>query len=318
MNLKRFFALLFLSIIIILVWWVHPSFKKDPNPVLIEIPQGVSAREIAKILEEKGVIRSPLFFLFLSRGTGKSLRLKPGPYLLERNRYWQSIRKLEAGRTASTKFTIPEGLTSYEIAQKLRREGLLQSATSFLELVKLNSAEGRLYPETYFFIKNSKPEELFQRMIQMFNQNFNSSYEARSKELNLTQSQILILASIIEKEAEVDEERATISSVYHNRLRKGMLLQADPTVQYALSHGKYWKGRLTYKDLKVNSPYNTYQHGGLPPGPICNPGKKSIEAALFPAQTNFLYFVSTGNKTHYFFTNYKEHLQIQHKNRDSP
>ena len=127
----------------------------------------------------------------------------------------------------------------------------------------------------------------------------------------MTEDQILVLASIIEREARVDDERAVIASVYHNRLRKRMALEADPTVQYALSDGQFWKERLTKKDLKVKSPYNTYLRPGLPPGPVCNPGLKSIQAALHPASTDYLYFVADGAGRHRFSTNLKSHIEFQ-------
>ena len=294
---------------------VKPSFKNDPNPVLVKIPRGASARQTAQLLEEQGVIHSPLFFLFLVKWSGKSSILQHGAYLLEKNHYFQTVEKLKKGFTHSLKITIPEGWNSFQIARRLEAVRIIPDLEMFMKFVEKNHYEGMLFPNTYFFEPLSDFEEICQGMLEQFKKNYSEKFVQRAKELNLTQKQVLTIASIIEKESQVDFDRPLVSSVYHNRLKKGFALQADPTVQYALSNGRSWKEKLYYKDLEVQSPYNTYRVRGLPPGPICNPGLKSIEAALYPADTNYLFFVADGKGGHYFFSTYRDHIKSQLKKR---
>ncbi len=170
--------------------------------------------------------------------------------------------------------------------------------------------EGYLFPETYFIDYDASPEEIVDMMVDQFNKVFTQTMEERGKKFKFTKRDTIILASIIEKEAVKDEERPLISAVFHNRLKKRWYLESCATVQYALGEHKE---KLTYEDVKVNSPYNTYIHFGLPPGPICNPGLAAIEAALYPADTDLMFFVSEGEGTHRFSKYYKKHLEVQKK-----
>jgi UPF0755 protein len=167
--------------------------------------------------------------------------------------------------------------------------------------------EGYLFPDTYVFPEATTPREVVTAMVKRFEQVWNPEWNGRLEALTMTRHDVITLASIIEKEAKLPEERPVISAVYHNRLRIGMPLQADPTVQYSMG---VHTNRVLYRDLKTASPYNTYQHSGLPPGPIASPGKPSIEAALFPADVPYLYFVASGKDGHHEFrTTYSQHTK---------
>lgn len=299
----------------LLVWTVRPSFKRDPAPVLVKISRGASAHHIAKALHEKGVIRSAGFFLALAMGTGQSGQFRYGIYELERNHYWAALRKIVRGDTYKLKVSIPEGWTSHQIAEKLVEKGILAEKDPFVRIVAEKELEGRLFPETYFLEPDMEPERAVDAMVRQFRKNYGEDFTSRAESLGLTEREVITMASIIEREAQVGSERPIISSVYHNRLKRGWLLEADPTVQYALSNGRSWKERMTYKDLKIDSPYNTYRYKGLPPGPICNPGAESLKAALYPSDTPYLYFVADGSGAHKFSTKYKKHLQYKRELR---
>lgn len=309
-----FFTVLALTLAGLAFWIIHPSFKDDPNPITVSIDKGWSAVQIAKKLEENKIIRSPSFFRFVSKITGKSKRFKHGIYRFEKNSYWKIITQLENGKTYKKKVTIPEGWTAYQIAERLQENGIITDIEAFVQTVKEHQFEGMLFPETYFFEPLIKEKDAAEEMVQQFHLKYPEDFKSQAKELKMTDRQILTLASIIEREAQDDSERPVISSVFHNRLKKRKYMESCATVQYALSDGKWWKEKLIYKDLNVVSPYNTYRHLGLPPGPICNPGLKSIHAALYPAKTDFLYFVADGTGKHNFFATYREHIQKQKEN----
>jgi UPF0755 protein len=210
--------------------------------------------------------------------------------------------------------TIPEGLAGQQIAELLADRGLVDR-DRFVSLLRDRetlgrfglegeSLEGYLFPDTYRVVKGLNEEAIAQRMVRRFQEMFGPEEQARARELQMTVPEVVTLASLIEREAHVPEERPLISSVFHNRLRRGMPLQSDPTVMYALSR---FSGRLTKANLQAPSPYNTYLRQGLPPGPIANPGRASIMAALYPASSRYLYFVSKNDGTHAFSTTLREH-----------
>jgi len=205
------------------------------------------------------------------------------------------------------KLTIPEGFTARQIGQLIEEKGLGRRKR-FLKIVEQRGVEGYLFPETYFVEYDISEEEIIDTMVDQFNKLFTKEMEEQGKKFNFTKRDTVILASIIEKEAARDEERPLISGVFHNRLRKRWYLESCATVQYALGEHKE---KLTYEDLKVDSPYNTYDHFGLPPGPICNPGLGSIKAALYPAETDLMFFVAEGEGTHGFSKYYGKHLEVQ-------
>jgi peptidoglycan lytic transglycosylase G len=211
--------------------------------------------------------------------------------------------------------TIPEGLTVKEIAALLDKNGVLDGKRFLVESADLKlleslpgrhitGIEGYLFPDTYTYTKGVTPEKFIRMMVDKFNKVY-ASLGGLKNRVNLTDNEIITLASIIEKETGNASERPLVSAVFHNRLKLGMKLESDPTVIYGM--GEDYNGNLTRDDLNTMTQYNTYLVIGLPPGPICNPGKESIIAAMSPAPVNYLYFVSRGNGTHYFSANYKDH-----------
>jgi UPF0755 protein len=203
--------------------------------------------------------------------------------------------------------TLLEGWTAKQMAAALEAKNVTL-AKDFLEQVRKGDLEGYLFPDTYFFDQALPAAQVVQRLVKRFREKAPSDFAAQAAKLRLSERQLVTLASLVEKEARVPEERPMIAGVYLNRLRKRMRLEADPTVQYALGG---WKEKLTYKDLDVKSPYNTYRRFGLPPGPIANPGAASLAAAAHPAQTDALFFFAEGGGKHRFSRTYAEHMAGQ-------
>lgn len=282
----------------------------------VEIPKGASFSRGLQILKENGIIHSKFGLLFLGKLTKTDKQLKPGYYSLSVSQSPLEIfDDLIQGRTIQYSVTIPEGSTLKKIKNQLIAKGLIVEESwqlvydrEFLETFGINapSLEGYIFPDTYKFPKGIAPKKLFRIMVQKLRQVYDDSLAAKTVDLGMTENEVLTLASIIEKEARVDRERPLISAVYHNRLKKKMKLQADPTVMYGV---KTERKRIRYKDLRRKTPYNTYAIRGLPPGPIASPGLKSIKAALNPADVDYLFFVSKNNGTHYFSTTGEEHVK---------
>jgi UPF0755 protein len=296
-----------------------PSNNKK---VIFEISRGMGLREIATKLEDLGVIKSDKFFILFVTMKGKQRGLQAGEYEFGPGESMSDvIEQIVHGDVIVKKITIPEGLNIYEIADLLERKGVvsgkdfIKKATSADLATKLigkplSSVEGYLFPDTYYYKKGVTAEELIDMMTSRFKLVWNSLKIQRDGS-NLSDQEIVTLASIIEKETGEPSERNMISEVFHNRLKLGMRLESDPTVIYAL--GANFDGDLTKEKLKMTSNYNTYQISGLPPGPIANPGKASLEAALNPTNFKYLYFVSTGKGRHKFSTNYRDHLKAVNK-----
>jgi len=289
--------------------------------VAIKIRNGLSVKAIADTLEKNGIISSARDFIFTTKLFGKISQLKAGKYELPRGLSpYQAMKTIVAGKISSARVVIPEGATSYQIASLLSRQVEIDS-TRFIALVndhnfivslglETNSLEGYLFPNTYYFYWGISPEAVIKKMVQEFHRNFTDSLRQAAIDKGWSVHQILTLASIIEGEAMIDSERAIISAVYHNRLKKGILLQADPTIQYIIPDGPR---RLLNRDLAIDSPYNTYKYAGLPPGPVNNPGLRSIIAAIFPADVDYLYFVARGDGSHIFSRTWREHLRAKAK-----
>ena len=289
--------------------------SNPPESLLMEIKPGTSAWEISRQLEEKGVITYSLMFMAIATGTGKVTHLQAGTYVFEGRHYPLDIMHiLFKGRTLKYRITIPEGSTIFDIASIVAETGLLSreeffnsaqdpETTAFFG-IDAPSMEGFLYPDTYYLAPHMTPREIMGKMVERFHEVFTGDMLRRAQELDMSVVQVVILASIIEKEAVLSREMPIISSVFHNRLKCGMRLQSDPTAIYGIDG---FRRRISSKDLKRDTPYNTYRYGGLPPGPICNPGVKAISAALWPADTKYLFFVSQGNGTHYFSRSHTEH-----------
>lgn len=282
-----------------------PVSPNSTASVNINITAGTGTKGIAKLLAEKGLIRSEGAFELQSGFKGYKGKYKAGDYLLSPGMSMDKIMDtIASGHVNTVRFTIPEGYDIRRITDKLSSEGLIHSDAFAKELQNgtfdypflkdalpgANRLEGFLYPETYDVFVNASEHDIISRMLSQFNKEFKKEDYDKAKEMGLTVNQLITVASLVEREAKVDSERPLIASVIYNRLNKKMKLQIDATVQYALGDQK---ARLYNKDLKIDSPYNTYKIQGLPPGPICSPGIKSIEAALNPAQTDYLYYVAS-------------------------
>lgn len=289
--------------------------EKKVLPKFVEIEKGETSFSIARKLKKEGLIRSVTVFLFEAFRTGVYREFKAGEYALYPNQSLREILEiLSKGKVYLHKVTIPEGATIWQIAEILESERICDKE-EFLQLAKNKefiksldlpgpTAEGYLYPETYFFAKNTPPAKVIKTMTDKFKEVW-SELEPLTPGVKLTMKEIVILASIVEREAFYESEKPLIAAVYLNRLKKGMPLQADPTINYALKNFR----RLTYRDYyQVKSPYNTYLHNALPPTPIGNPSKSSILAILRPAKVPYLYFVATDEKRHIFSRTYAEHL----------
>lgn len=306
--------------LIVTALFIHTcSFLKTavtpPSAVLVDIEPGQSAWEISRTLQDKGVISHAPTFMAVATITGKAKGLQAGAYVFEGNHFPLDIMDiLFRGMIQRYKITIPEGYTLFQIGSIVEKTGLL-SRDSFIRSamdptnasffkVGAPSMEGFLYPDTYFLVPHITPLEIMAKMVDRFSKIYTPEMEHRAEKLGMSRLEVITLASIIEKEAVVQTEKPIISSVFHNRLKKNIRLQSDPTAIYGIDG---FTGRIGPEDLLRKTPYNTYRRMGLPPGPICNPGVDSIKAALWPARTDYLYFVARGNKTHTFSRSLHEH-----------
>jgi UPF0755 protein len=281
----------------------------------VRIPKGATYREAIEIFFKEGIIHDRTFFLIIGRITGLDRKIRAGYYSIFKSMNTLDLLKiLRRGQIIEYEVTIVEGDSLWEVAEKLAAKGIvtqeeffrLASDEDFLASFGIDavSFEGYLFPETYNIPKGMEPQEAIGMMINTFREKYSDKMEERAEELHFTEREVLTLASIIEKEAITDEERPIISAVYHNRLKKRMLLQADPTAIYGV---KSAKEKITSADIRKKTPYNTYVIKGLPPGPIASPGLKSIMAALYPANVPYIYFVSNNDGTHHFSVTAKEH-----------
>lgn len=310
----------FIAIIALGFSWAFWCYLDSPPPgdgamKSIEIPSGISFAQVAGILEKEGIIAGTIRFRLLAWLWSVEKEIKAGDYTFNTAmRPSEVLDQLVEGRYKTITVTIPEGFTVSQIAQLLAEKGLgdkkhfLNYAADPLFVhslgIKGHSLEGFLFPDTYQLRKGMEEDRILREMVIRFNEVFNDQHTERLQELDLSREEVVTLASIIEKETSDPSERYLIAAVFHNRLKKGMLLQSDPTVIYGL---KSFNGNLTKDDLKTNNPYNTYLIRGLPPQPIANPGEESIKAALYPPPENYLYFVSKNNGTHHFSTTLEEH-----------
>jgi UPF0755 protein len=285
-----------------------------PEGATVVIPEGSGVAEIAHRLEVAGVVRSALLFRVWARIAGRDRTIQPGTYRFEGAVDVNDVLTRLAAGVASVEVTIPEGLTVRETADLLAARGL-GSAESFRCLatdpefllaagVPGPQLEGFLFPDTYRFAPDTDPTEVLGTMVRRFHERFDAERHRRAHERRLTINEVLTLASIVEKETGKAAERPLIAAVFANRLRIGMPLQSDPTVIYSL---RAFDGNLTRADLANPSPYNTYVARGLPPGPIANPGLAAIDAALAPADSPALYFVSRNDGSHEFSTTLADH-----------
>ena len=297
----------------------------------IEIPEGSTTDTISHILKENDLIKSELIFKLYSKLEDRSSQYKAGTYELSTAMSQEDIMDelVKGGKSkASASFTIPEGFELKQIAQRLADNNLVDKGKflaltsdvdrfkddyDFLEdLPKESTLEGYLYPATYEVFEDAREEEIIKKMLDAFNNVYTSEIQLKGRELGMDTNQIMILASIIEREAVLEKERPTMSGVFHNRLEVDMPLQSCATVQYALGERR---PVLSNKDVRIDSKYNTYINAGLPPAPISSPGIDSIKAAVNPEDIDYLFFVRTGDDgSHTFTTTYNEHLNA--KNRE--
>jgi UPF0755 protein len=293
--------------------------SSNERTVRVSIPPGSSFGAAIDSLDRAGVISSPKLFGLYASARGRDRDLKAGTYAFEPGTSWNGVLDaLTRGKGLVHTVTIPEGFALTSIAPLLGKalsvpaDSVMAAASDTALRRRLDvptpTLEGYLFPDTYTFAEGTSPEEAVRMLVAQFERVWKPEWDARLQELTMSRHDIMTLASIIEKEARLAEERPVISAVYHNRLRIGMALQADPTVQYAL--GRH-VDRVLYKDLEVDSRYNTYKHVGLPPGPIASPGAASIEAALYPAKVPYLFFVAHPDGHHEFRQTFSEHTEAR-------
>ncbi|MFA5858020.1 MAG: endolytic transglycosylase MltG [Elusimicrobiota bacterium] len=315
MNKNVVIALAVLGILgALFFFYNHYMITMNTETVVINIPDGSTADEISSVLKYGGVVRDSGIFYDLIKLRRADRKLQNGTYYIAPRQTLNGLlKKIVKGDTYRIKITIPEGMTCYHIARKLQEKGVV-AYKDFVEEVMRSQAEGYLFPETYFFdIHKSSPALVVKTMTEQFEKMYGPKLQAREKVVGLTRTQVVILASLIEKEARTEIDRGMVSAVFQNRLKKRMYLESCATVQYAIAllfdPSGPWKQRLGIQDTKINSPYNTYKKIGLPPGPICNPGISAIKAALYPAESSAMYFVADSSGTHVYSRDFKEHLK---------
>lgn len=312
--MRVFFTLVLLAILAVggwLAWAIYAPVSPHPQTFVLLHP-GYSTRRIASELKSSGVIHSVDAFLvwhYLHRGRS----LKAGEYLFENPANVVNVHdRLARGDIYVHTVSIPEGYTMFEIAQAIQdaglgpREAFLSVASSDTALIfdlapEAHTLEGYLFPSTYYFTRTESMQDMAAAMVKQFRM------VAHEVGLNADVQKTVTMASIVEKETAVPEERPVVASVYYNRLAKNMPLQADPSIIYGEMIDGTYGGALHHADMQVDSPYNTYRHAGLPPTPIGNPGKSSLEAAMHPAQTDYFYFVADGTGHHRFANSLEEH-----------
>jgi UPF0755 protein len=302
-----------------------PSIPGSTETVLITIPQGMSTKSIGELLASGDIISDALVFRLKSRLEGYDGKFKAGEYSLSSGMTMDEIMDLLLeGHRNTQRFTIPEGYDLKRTADKLEEQGLIDREAFFKEIregdfdywfidgLKEGSSrlEGFLYPDTYEIYINAGEHDIIDKMLSQFSKVFNEDRINRMNELGMNLNEIITLASIIEREAVISEDRPVIAGVFLKRLDMGMPLQSCATVQYILGEQK---PVLSTADTKIQSPYNTYVNKGLPPTPICSPGIESIDAALWPETTDYLFFLAKGDGSHVFSVTYEEHIRNKAK-----
>lgn len=295
-------------------WAQHPMTAKGQDKLFTLLP-GQGLRQTAKTLQQEGLVSDALRFTLLARIDKKDKLLKAGEYFLSTAMTPREILgQMVEGRVHLYRVTIPEGYNLEQIAAAVAAAGLAE-AKDFRDTARnpemakqldipADTLEGYLFPDTYYFPRGLNTAAIIVTMVKQFRSAFKPEWKARAAELGMTIHEVVTLASIVEKETGIAEERPLVASVFHNRLKKGMRLETDPTVIYGIPD---FDGNIRRKHLETYTPYNTYKIKGLPPGPIASPGALAIQAVLYPAQSDYLYFVAKGDGTHYFSTTFEEH-----------
>ncbi len=308
--------------------FMYTPVSKATDDVIIDIPRGQSLRSTINVLHDEKLIRNEKKFLILAKLRRAGKRIKSGELMF--NRHMTPLSVLDTlinGKVVNYSFTVPEGYNIYQIADILKDKHIIKETGEFLSAARdktlihdlglnVDSMEGYLFPETYVIEKIKDPKTLIRIMYKQYRQVMAPKLVNRAYELGFTENEILTLASIIEKETGYGPERKIISSVFHNRLKKKMRLQSDPTTIYGLWEN--FDGNLTKSCLRTYTPYNTYKILGLPKGPIASSGEDAILAALYPAKTNYLFFVSRNDGTHVFSEDYKSHKNSVERFQKNP
>jgi UPF0755 protein len=290
--------------------------KPHGVPARVIIPRGATFSQATDSLAKARLVGWPKIFRLYGRVIGGDRNIKPGTYLLKQGTPWSDIvSALNGGHGLVNTITIPEGYTVSQITPLLARtlkvpaDSVKAAMRDTAMLARLDipnpTLEGYVFPDTYAFPLGTTARQAVREMVYSFERRWRPEWDSSLTDLKINRNDLVTMASIVEREARVPEERPVIAAVYYNRLRKGMLLQADPTIQYALGHHV---GRVLYKDLEVKSPYNTYIHKGLPPGPIASPGVASLAAAAHPATVPYIYFVASGDGHHEFRVTLEQHV----------
>jgi peptidoglycan lytic transglycosylase G len=301
--------------------YAHTPAGTNPAEQVVDVKSGERFQSFSDVLRERGIIEHPTKFRLLARFKGYDKKIKAGEYVLSSAMTPNKILEIMVqGKVLLHRLTIPEGYNLQQVAQAVFTAGFgteidfLKAATD-PDLVRTQGIdaetfEGYLFPDTYYFLKGTLPEKVISSMAKRFWSVWTPEWKEQAKSMGLTVHQVVTLASIVEKETGIAAERPVISSVFHNRLNRKMRLESDPTVIYGI---KDFNGNITRKDLATSTPYNTYTISGLPPGPISNTGVEAIEAVLYPADTEFLFFVSRKDRTHQFSTNIRDHNRAVRK-----
>ena len=327
MTLRYAVRIISLCIILAVIFSIYiyyfpqqsPEFGNDTKYILVY--RGDTVYDIAYKLKQTGGISSEFNFILFSKLLNYSRKLKAGRYAIEPEASFADIfGVLTTGAAVPYNVTIPEGLTVKKTAKLLSgklsftEDDLIKACSDRILLDSLSiptkDIEGYLFPNTYNFFFDESPQSVVSKMLTQFYANLPDSFEQKAKILGLDPYEAITMASLIESEAMLDSERPTISAVYHRRLKIGMRLQCDPTVIYALDG---LERPLYSKDLRIDSPYNTYRYYGLPPGPICSPGKASLKAAVNPADVSYLYFVARGDGSHVFTKSNRDHINAKNR-----
>jgi UPF0755 protein len=312
--MKKTAVLILIFLILFVPFGIYRHFSGKGGLVQVTIPSGAPAVKIAKILKDGGIIKSELFFKICLKLSGAAPMLRSGTFKLNKNMssieaIWRLINDSGA---QLYKVVILEGWRIEEIADELEKNEIITNRQNFIDEAYLQDVEGYLFPSTYMMPKNMTPQAVIKVMTDEYKAKIKPLIEQAGSDLN--ERQILTIASIVEREAVIHEERPKIAAVYLNRIKIGKRLEADPTVQYALGYseqeGRHWKKGLTFKDLRFDSPYNTYRYNGIPPGPIANPSMSSVLAVLVPEPDfDALYFVADNTGGHVFSKTYNQHVQ---------
>ena len=319
MRLGIYLLLVAAAVVAWLAWSWNTPYRGFPGEgVYVDIPRGASVQHIAALLEQNGVVRSSMSFEALARWRGRMPQA--GEYFFDHARTPVEVfTTLAEGRIYTRRVTIPEGLSMFEIAEQLEREKFTHRE-NFLAVARdpaqvrdiapdAPSLEGFLFPDTYAFPRRVTAQEIAQAMVRRFREVWASFPVEGRNPRGLSALRLVTMASLVEEETGARDERPLVAGVFYNRLERRMHLQCDPTVLYALRLAGRPKATLLLRDLRFDSPYNTYRNPSLPPGPIANPGRAALEAALFPAETEFLYFVSDAQGGHFFARTLAEHNQ---------